>query len=130
MIEYQMTGYLSGMFSHDTGKGKVLNFKIISSGYMDKAQQRYKSHEYYFETWLPDLIEKIENIPRGTVLTVHFNIIPRNQVISGKNINRNILKANQVINWNNQKKIEVGKHNEELKDENQIMWSFEGYNNQ
>ncbi len=103
MDEFSITGFLKQCFINTTGRGKVANFSVKSSGY--QTESGYKPvPPYKFETWMPELVEKIRGIPRESLVSVYFNIVPRKTSIEGKNIDVTILKANRVVHWDKAKK--------------------------
>jgi len=113
-----MTGYFKRLFVNMTPtNGKVANFFIKGDGYHDPDEDRYVNKEFAFETWLPELIRKLEQTPKETLITVHFNIFPKRLTIEGKSYNQNALKATRITRWERTRK--------EIVDEDETLYQME-----
>lgn len=109
MDEFKITGYFKRCFVNNNGR--VANFYVKGMG--NKTSMGFRDKRpYKFETWIPELIEKVAKIPRESIVTVTFEIEPKELIINQQKYDTHVLKASLVIHWEKPKSKEVVKDEE------------------
>ncbi|MGN7457453.1 hypothetical protein ACTHPH_21800 [Paenibacillus pasadenensis] len=112
MYEFSMTGFLDNSYKKKTTLGNVLNFYLRGDGYQ-KDSGKYEPIEHMFETWVPDVIDVVEKTPKGSVVTVTFNLFPKKVRIEGGITGRyESLRAVSVRVWDKALRKETPKKGE------------------
>lgn len=102
-MRYELTGNMGGKFLSKSSHGNVLNFYVYRGGYYNNVDEKYIRYSYPFEVWMKELIVKTEEIPKNSLVTVGFTMIPKEKIINETKIIQIQLKVDTIINWSNRK---------------------------